>query len=668
MLALALLFIAQPNTVTMALAKRYNKNNEEFLKRMNARKARRNAASLSTPVPVQRQTQTSAANVSFATTITEETNSDNVTTDKSLSLPASDNREAAFVAEPTLLEKKHQYDPNGASTICVIGGDSLGSTGSPTRDDTFDVGGGGGGGSRISGGGGGGGGGSRISGGDGGDTNKGTTSCNSDGDGRNYYQKKLDDQKKKRKAKNKRKRCSQEEGASKKKKGKRAKDSNAPKQNLSSYFHYAKSVHNDVKASQPNLTVGGIAKIVSANWKELTAQERAHWEKKAEEDKVRYQKELAEYELGQGTVGENRFVLDLSDVPPQLPIPKSEGYAKEGASSFKGVSFHKKTNKWVAQARIDGKKLQIGYYKNEEEAAVDYARAVFKYTGQEGLDKAWARGRGNGRVLIDLSDVPPQLPIPKSEGCTKEGASSFTGVHFDKERKLWIAQVNIDGASRRIGYYKHEEEAAVDYARAVFKYTGQEGLDKMRASREGIDLRDVPPQLPIPKSEGFTKEGASSFTGVIFHKQKKQWVASITIDGKKRYIGSYKNEEEAAVNYARAVFKYKGQEALDKMRASRKRSYSKIDATEGNDDGAAKRSRTTITGKASKASIPQARAKGSSTTTSTAAQEEMALDVLHATSTAAQEEMALDVHEQDALDFSLAYFEAVENATNVTEV
>jgi hypothetical protein len=30
----------------------------------------------------------------------------------------------------------------------------------------------------------------------------------------------------------------------------------------------------------------------------------------------------------------------------------------------------------------------IGCYENEEEAAIDYARAVFKYRGQEGLDKA----------------------------------------------------------------------------------------------------------------------------------------------------------------------------------------------------------------------------------------------------------------------------------------
>jgi len=28
---------------------------------------------------------------------------------------------------------------------------------------------------------------------------------------------------------------------------------------------------------------------------------------------------------------------------------------------------------------MDGKRHYIGYYENEEEAAIDYARAVFKY-------------------------------------------------------------------------------------------------------------------------------------------------------------------------------------------------------------------------------------------------------------------------------------------------
>ncbi|KAK1739947.1 hypothetical protein QTG54_009706, partial [Skeletonema marinoi] len=199
------------------------------------------------------------------------------------------------------------------------------------------------------------------------------------------------------------------------------------------------------------------------------------------------------------------FVLDLTGVPPQSPIPKSAGRIKEGASKYTGATFNKVMNKWQAKIRIDGKQRHIGTYENEEEAAADYARAVFKYEGQGEPDNA----REQDSFIIDLSDAPPQPPIPRSAGRVKEGASRYTGVSFDKRINKWLAIISIDGKNHRIGSYENEEAAAVDYARAVFKYRGQGALDKARKQSSFIDLSDVPPQPPIPKSEVQIKEGAS---------------------------------------------------------------------------------------------------------------------------------------------------------------
>ena len=38
-------------------------------------------------------------------------------------------------------------------------------------------------------------------------------------------------------------------------------------------------------------------------------------------------------------------------------------------------------NKWIARIKFEGKDRHIGCYENEETAAVDYARAAFKYFG-----------------------------------------------------------------------------------------------------------------------------------------------------------------------------------------------------------------------------------------------------------------------------------------------
>eukprot|EP00986_Skeletonema_menzelii_P007147 scaffold2777_cov119-Skeletonema_menzelii.AAC.1 len=277
------------------------------------------------------------------------------------------------------------------------------------------------------------------------------------------------------------------------------------------------------------------------------------------------------------------FVFDLSDVPPQAPIFRSKGHMKEGASKYTGVSFNKGNNKWEARITIDGKQRYIDYYENEEEAAVDYARAFFKYNGQEALDKA-KRQRADGFVF-DLSDVPPLPPIFRKKGHMIEGTSKYAGVYFNKSSNKWYAQIFIDGKKRSFGYYENEEEAAVDYARAVFKYKGQDALDKARqrissGSGPAIDLSDVPPQTPIPKRKWRMKEGASKYTGVSFNKANNKWMTQIFIGGKLRYIGCYEKEEDAAVDYARAVFKYKGQQALDEERESTSGSELAIDLSD----------------------------------------------------------------------------------------
>ena len=265
-----------------------------------------------------------------------------------------------------------------------------------------------------------------------------------------------------------------------------------------------------------------------------------------------------------------KVVIDLSDVPSQLPITKSEGNIKEGASKYAGVYLNKQTEKWQAAITIKGKTRHIGLYETEEEAAIDYARALFKYKGQGALDEARTRkaGASASAPMIDLCDVPQQSPILKSKGNIKEGASKYAGVYFNKKRKKWETRIVIDGKQPHIGYYENEEKAAIDYARAVFKYKGQGALDKAREQNSAsvIDLSDAPPQAPIPKRDGSIKEGASRYMGVRFIKGRNKWQAQIMIEGKTRHIGSYEKEEEAAIDFARALFKYKGQGALDRAR------------------------------------------------------------------------------------------------------
>ncbi|EKX72720.1 high mobility group protein, putative [Theileria equi strain WA] len=82
------------------------------------------------------------------------------------------------------------------------------------------------------------------------------------------------------------------------KKAKRTKkDPNAPKRALSSYMFFAKEKRAEIIAENPELAkdVASVGRLIGAAWNALDEKEKAPFEKLAEEDKARYEKEKAEY-------------------------------------------------------------------------------------------------------------------------------------------------------------------------------------------------------------------------------------------------------------------------------------------------------------------------------------------------------------------------------------
>ena len=257
-----------------------------------------------------------------------------------------------------------------------------------------------------------------------------------------------------------------------------------------------------------------------------------------------------------------RSYFDLTGVPPQAPILKSNG--KVGSSKYLGVSFAKAKKKWRAQLSVDGLNHCIGYYHDEEEAAVDYARAAFKcktccevgstLTNEESEvlpmhDKVETRKRAGAQRVIDLTDVPPQVPM-RSRRYRKRASSNYQGVSFNKTRKKWKALIKIDGKQHFIGSYDNEVDAAVDYARAFFKYrTGRQ---------QAIVLADDPTtQSPILKSDA--KGGDSKYQDVTFDKTSNKWLAAISIDECLLPVGSYDDEEEPAINNSLEYNQYRAE-------------------------------------------------------------------------------------------------------------
>ncbi|KAL7579523.1 hypothetical protein ACA910_007898 [Epithemia clementina (nom. ined.)] len=79
------------------------------------------------------------------------------------------------------------------------------------------------------------------------------------------------------------------------KKGKPEKDSNAPKRNMSAYLLYQNAMRDQFKRENPGMTFGQLAKYTSHMYKNLTTEEKASWESRAQQDKERYDAEIATY-------------------------------------------------------------------------------------------------------------------------------------------------------------------------------------------------------------------------------------------------------------------------------------------------------------------------------------------------------------------------------------
>ena len=77
---------------------------------------------------------------------------------------------------------------------------------------------------------------------------------------------------------------------------------------------------------------------------------------------------------------------------------KHTGY---GTSQYKGVSWHKRDKVWRADIRINGKRISLGSFKNETDAANAYNDACLKHFGEY--------ARPNGAAAITLNEIADAL-------------------------------------------------------------------------------------------------------------------------------------------------------------------------------------------------------------------------------------------------------------------
>ena len=64
---------------------------------------------------------------------------------------------------------------------------------------------------------------------------------------------------------------------------------------------------------------------------------------------------------------------------------RNQKIPKYGESDYKGVSYHKHNDKWVAIIGINGKRIYLGSFTNQIDAAKEYDKAAIKFYGEYAL-------------------------------------------------------------------------------------------------------------------------------------------------------------------------------------------------------------------------------------------------------------------------------------------
>jgi AP2-like factor (ANT lineage) len=174
----------------------------------------------------------------------------------------------------------------------------------------------------------------------------------------------------------------------------------------------------------------------------------------------------------------------------------------------------------------------IGSYASEGDAARAYDCAAVQ-----------ALGPGAKRNFPD--EAISELPATAGEERKQRSSSRYIGVYWNKANSSWVVQLTDPQTKRRrfIGSFASEEDAARAYDYVTVQAHGP-GV-KRNFPGEAIS------EQPVTVGEERKQQKSSRYIGVYWHKAHSSWNVRVMDQETKRrrFIGSYASEEDAARAY-----------------------------------------------------------------------------------------------------------------------
>ena len=134
--------------------------------------------------------------------------------------------------------------------------------------------------------------------------------------------------------------------------------------------------------------------------------------------------------------------------------------------------------------------------------------------------------------------------------------SKYKGVIWDKTQGKWRANINLNGASKFLGRYLNEDEAAKAYNQAVLEYWDGEGYVNKIGEDNRLHTREY------KTLEGQTKQrvGKSNFRGVTM--RNKYISSQMRYKGRQLHLGTFPTKNHAALTYNKCAIYLYGDNAI----------------------------------------------------------------------------------------------------------
>lgn len=196
------------------------------------------------------------------------------------------------------------------------------------------------------------------------------------------------------------------------------------------------------------------------------------------------------------------------------------------------------TRTWEAYATIGGRRVCVGYFHDEEAAAIARDRFLLGVPG--------ARARLNfPRGTLEPA-ARSELRAPERRKANRGQPGRFEGVRRSQNPHLrWCAHLNIDKSSLFLGAWCTRTQAARAYDRAVLQYLGPDGF--LNFPKEKNELRPAHALVLRAEAQRERKASTSSrFLGVYRDAPRGRWIAKIMVDRVVHNVGRFDDEETAA--------------------------------------------------------------------------------------------------------------------------